>query len=137
MDKKDQYETAHLIVAAIRILDHQKGMPPDVEAVGKMLSLSSEESHFFCRKLEKAGIIEVVESAFGTKLFVKNHLELEKLPRGGQETHLKTDIDKFMSQRQDQFKEIESIKAKHEQKKKDLFDEINQKLKDGLKNTPR
>ncbi|MBA3028795.1 MAG: hypothetical protein FP816_08290 [Desulfobacteraceae bacterium] len=137
MEKKDSYTTSHLIVAAIRVLDHQKGVPPDIETLGQALSFSTEESLFFCRRLEKAGIIAVVESAFGTKLFIRDHLELEKLPRTEHDAPIKDDIEKFMSQKQDQFKEIESIKAKQDQKKKDLFAEIEQRLKDKIKIGPK
>jgi DNA-binding Lrp family transcriptional regulator len=137
MEKKDLYSAGHLIVAAIRVLDHQKGMPPDIETLGQALSFSTEECLFFCRRLEKSGIIKIVESAFGIKLFIKDHLELEKLPRTENDTPIKDDIEKFMSQKQDQFKEIESIKAKQDQKKKDLFAEIEQKLKDKIKTGPK
>ena len=134
MDKKDLYSTAHLIVAAIRVLEHQKGVPPDVGSLAKALSFSLEESYFFCRKLHKLGIIDVVEGAFGEKLFIKNHLELETLPQTVTDAPIKDDIDKFMTQKQGQFKEIESIKAKQDQKKKDLFSDIEKKLKEKLKN---
>ena len=134
MDKKNLYSTAHLIVAAIRVLEHQKKMPPDVESLAKALSFSLEETHFFCRRLHKLGIIDVVEGAFGNKLFIKNHLELETLPKTVDDKPIKDDIDKFMTQKQDQFKEIESIKAKQEKKKKELFSDIEQKLKEKLKN---
>jgi biopolymer transport protein ExbB/TolQ len=133
MDKKDLYTTAHLIVAAIRVLEHQKGVPPDVESVATALSFSLEEGHFVCGKLHKMGIIEIVEGAFGTKLFIKDHLKLEELPKTVKDTAIKDDIDKFMTQKQDQFKEIESIKAKQDQKKKDLFSDIEKKLKQKLK----
>jgi hypothetical protein len=118
------------------VTTHNRGVPPDVEKIGQTLSLSLEESHFLCRKLQKLGIIEIVEGAFGTKLFIKNHLALETLPQTVPDTAMKNDIDKFMSQKQEQFKEVESIKAKQDQKKKDLFSEIDQKLKERLK-TPK
>ena len=132
MDKKDLYSTAHLMVAGIRVLTHQKQMPPDVETLARTLAFSVEECLFYCRKLQKLEIIEVVEGAFGTKLFVKNHLAVEDLPKTVDDAPIKNDIDKFMTQKQDQFKEIESIKAKQDQKKKDLFSDIEQKLKEKL-----
>ena len=133
MEKKDLYDNCHLVVAAIRILSHQNGMPPSVESLGEVLSFSLEECHFLCRKLEKMGVIDIVEGAFGTKLFVKNHLELETIPRDEKDTKLKDDIEKFFSTKKDYNKEIESFKAEQEKKKKDLFAEIDEKLKSKLK----
>ena len=134
MDKKDLYTAGHLIVAGIRVLEHQKRVPPDFEVLAEALSFSLEECHWICRKLHKTGIIEIVEGAFGTKLFIKNHLELEALPKTVMDAPIKDDIDKFMSQKQNQFKEIESIKAKQNKKKQDLFSDIEQKLNQKLKN---
>jgi DNA-binding Lrp family transcriptional regulator len=129
MDKKDFYENAHLIVAAVSVLSYQGGMPPAVESIASALSLSLEECHFLCRKLEKSGIIEIIEGAFGTKVFIKNHLELESIPRGREDSALKDDLEKFISSKKSTAKEIETIKAEHEKKKKDLFAEIDEKLR--------
>lgn len=81
MEKKDLYSSAHLIVAAIRILEHKDKVPPTIESLKKMLSFSLEEIHLLCRKLQKMDVIEIVEGAFGTKLFIKNHMELEKIQK--------------------------------------------------------
>ena len=136
MDKKDLYDNCHLVVAAIRVLSHQTGFPPSVESLGTALSFSLEECHFLCRKLEKMGVIEIVEGAFGTKLFIKNHLALESIPTDQKDTKLKDDIEKFINTKKDYTKEIESLKAEKEKKKKDLFAEIDEKLKNKLKNKP-
>jgi hypothetical protein len=134
MEKKDFYSSAHLIVAAIRILEHRDKVPPAVESLKKLLSFSLEEIHLLCRKLQKLDVIEIVEGAFGTKIFIKNHMELEKIPKEEIEAPIKDDIEKFMSSKKDFSKEIESFKAKQEKKQKELFDEIEQKIKEKLKN---
>lgn len=132
MEKKDLYKSAHLIVAAIRILEHQNGMPPAIDTLGAVLNFSLEECSYLCRKLHEMEIIEIVEGAFGTKLFIKNHLELENIPRSTDDSSLKEDINKFMSSKKNYEKEIESIKAKQEKKQKDLFAQIDKKLKKSL-----
>lgn len=133
MEKKDLYHNAHLVVAAIRILEHQKGMPPTVAALGGVLTFSLEECSLLCRKLHEMGIIEIVEGAFGTKLFIKNHLELETIPISVEDSSLKEDINKFMSSKKNLESQIESIKAKQDKKQKDLFAQIDEKLKKSLK----
>ena len=136
MDKKDLYDNCHLLVAAIRVLSHQNKFPPSVDSLGTALSFSLEECHYLCRKLEKMGVIDIVEGAFGTKLFIKNHMELESIPLDEKDTKLKDDIEKFITTKKDYTKEIESIKAEKEKKKKNLFAEIDEKLKSKLKNKP-
>lgn len=132
MTKKNLYATAHLVVSAIRVMAHQNGAPPSVENLAEALRFSLEESHFLCRRLHKLGIIDVVEGVFGTKLFVKDHLELENIPKEPEDDNIKDDIEKFVSSKKDYTKEIESFKAKQEKKKQDLFSEIDQKLKKQL-----
>jgi len=133
MGKKDFYSTAHLIVAAIRVLEHRNGIPPTIESLGKTLSFSLEESHFQCRKLHKMGIIDIVEGAFDTKLFIKNHLELEKIPKEKKDTKIQDDLKKFINTKKDISKTVESIKLKKKKKQEDLFADIDQKLKKKLK----
>lgn len=89
MKGKDFYSEAHLVVAAIRILEHQNSAPPSIDEVCRTISLSLEQGNFVCRKLNEMNIIDVVEGAFGTKLFIKNHLLLEEIPREQQKIILK------------------------------------------------
>jgi hypothetical protein len=132
MDKKDLYQSAHLVVAAIRILEYRDNMPPDIESLRKTLNFSLEECHFLCRKLHQMGIIDIVEGSFGAKLFIKDHLELENIPKTQKDTHFQEDIDRFMSSKKDYSKEIEAIKANQEKKQKELFARIDEKLKKNL-----
>ncbi|MBU4389031.1 MAG: hypothetical protein KKB23_05775, partial [Proteobacteria bacterium] len=65
MKGKDFYSEAHLVVAAIRILQHQNSAPPSIDEVCRTISLSLEQGNFVCRKLNEMNIIDVVEGAFG------------------------------------------------------------------------
>lgn len=132
MKTKDQYTQAHLVVSAIRVLEHQQNSPPSIDDVCGMLDQTLERGHMTCRKLKDLGIIDIVEGAFGTRLSIKDHLMLEEIPRGVQETHLDKELKAFQSTRQTKEKEIESFKAKQEAKKKSLFAEIEKKLKNGI-----
>jgi hypothetical protein len=129
MEHKDQYSQAHLVVSAIRLLEHQHSAPPSIEAICESLSYTLEQGHMICRKLEELGIIGIVEGAFGTRLSIKDHLAIEQIPRGVQESLLDKQLKAFQSNRQGRSKEIESFRAKQEEKKKALFAEIEKKLK--------
>jgi hypothetical protein len=129
MQNTDLYSTAHLFVAAIRVLAHQKNTPPSIEDICQTLSFSLEQGNFTCNKLEEMQIIEIVEGSYGTRLFIKNHLKIEDIPRGDKVSGLEEDLKKFKSSRKDFTKKIESFQAKQAKKQKDLFAELEKKLK--------
>jgi hypothetical protein len=128
----DFYKKAHLIVAAIRLLEYQDNSSPSIEKVCRMLSFSIEQGHLLVRSLKDLGIVDITEGAFGTRLFIQNHLALENIPRGEKEDKLATELEKFQNAQKERSKKFESIKAEQAAKKKNLFAEIEQKLKKDL-----
>ena len=132
MQPSDLYANAHLMVAAIRVIEYQKSVPPSVEDVCGMLSISLEHGNFLCRKLYEIGIIELVEGAFGTKLFIKNHLEIEEIPKRIKENGLEKELKKFQDSKREHSKKVESIQAEQKEKKKSLFAELEDKLRKSL-----
>ena len=133
METKDQYSQAHLVVSAIRVLEYQQSAPPSIEEVCKTLRYTLEQGYMICRRLKEMGIIEVVEGTFGTRLSIIDHTALELIPKGIQESLLDKELKAFQTTRKERTKEmeIESFKAKQEEKKKNLFAEIEKKLKGG------
>lgn len=132
MPKKNLYESAHLFVAAMRIVEHQNATAPLVEQVSSLLSMSLEETHLIANKLQDIGIIESVESAAGNRLFIKDHLELENLPRTEQDNAMQEELKKYQESKQEFAKKIESFQAAQKEKKKSLFEEMEKKLKEEL-----
>ena len=134
MEIKDPYSQAHLVVAAIRVLEHRQNAPPSIEEVCRTLEYTLEQGYMIGRKLKELDIIDIVEGNFGTRLSVKNHLAIEEIPRGIQESHLDKELKAFQTTRKERTKEMEvqSFKAKQEEKKKALFAEIEKKLKGSL-----
>ena len=61
MKKMNPYVEGHLVVAAIRVLDHQRQRPPSVEEIGELLSVSREQAYRMCNKLTEAEIIGILE----------------------------------------------------------------------------
>jgi hypothetical protein len=132
MQIEDLYTNAHLYVAAIRIWEHQHNMQPSVEDICDMLSLSIEQGNFFCRKLKEIGVIDEIESAAATRLFIKNHMNLESIPRGEADPGLEDEIKRYKSSQKNISQKVEDFKAQQEKKKKDLFAEMEKKLKKEL-----
>ncbi len=95
MEIKNFYSNAHLVVAAIKILEHQDGMPPSIDKVCGMLKFSLEMGNLVCKRLDKMGIIEIVEGSYGARLFNKDHLKLEEIPKNKKPTGLEDEIKKF------------------------------------------
>jgi hypothetical protein len=129
MKLNDMYTTAHLFVAAVRILDHQDGAPPAMEAVCRMLACSDEKGSFLLNRFKELGIVDTVKSGFNDRIVVANHLAIEDLPRDIEESRLEQELKKFKKGRNTMEERVASIKAQQVQKKQDLFAEIEKKLK--------
>jgi len=132
MQETDFYGSAHLFVAAIRILEHQNATPQSIDDVCRMLSFSPEQGNYICRKLKELDILEVVESAFGDKLYIHNHLKIEDIPKGKQVSRLEEELKNFQRSKNEISSKIESIKSEQAEKKKSLFEELEKNLKKGL-----
>jgi DNA-binding IscR family transcriptional regulator len=132
MENKSLYNEGHLFVAAVRVLAHQKGVPPMLDQISELLGITSEQAGLISRRLRDAGIVEEVEGAFGVRFVIKDHLKLEELPREVESSQLGNALKKFQSERDKISQKIESIKEKQAQKKKDLFAEIEKKFKKGV-----
>lgn len=125
----DFYTEAHLITAAIRILEHQHATPPSVEQVCEILAFSIEQGHRLCNRLKEMGIIDITSGAFGTRLFIVDHLKIEEIPRGETGSSMETELRKFQDSQKGLEKKVETIKAEQEKKKKDLFADLEKQFK--------
>ena len=130
--KKDFYSQAHLFVAAIRVFEHNSSRPPNVEELCQTIKISIEMGNFLCRKLEELTIIEAVEVSYGTRLFVRDHLKIEDIPRGESDSGFEDELKKFQDDRKAFTRKIEDFQAQQKQKKEDLFAEMEKKLKKEL-----
>lgn len=133
MQTKDFYTQSHLVVAAIRIFSHQNSEPPSVDSICKTLSISLEQGHLVCKKLDEMEIIEMVKGPYGTRLFIKDHLKLEEIPRDEKGPSLSEEIEKFQNTRKDFKQKIEDFQMKKEEEQKNLFAQIEEKLKKNIK----
>jgi hypothetical protein len=129
MKANDLYSTAHLFVAAIRVLDHKEGVPPALEAICRLLDYSDEKGSYLFNRLRDQGIVDTVKSGFNDRIIVGNHLAIEELPRDIEESRLEQELKKFKKGRDAMQEKVASIKAQQDQKKQDLFADIEKKLK--------
>ncbi|QTA85482.1 hypothetical protein [Desulfonema magnum] len=129
MQNKDFYTTTHLIVAAIRVHEHQNNAAPSVDDICRSLSFSLEQGHFICNKLDEIEIIEIVRGAYGARLFIKDHLKIEEIPRAEKGSSLREEIEKFQNTKKDFEQKIESFQAEKAERQKTLFAEIESRLR--------
>jgi len=129
---KNLYSSAHLFVSAIRILEHQNNAPATLEDISRILKISIERSHYLGRKLKEMGIIDEVEVSYGIRLFIKDHLKIEDIPREDDGGKLEAELRKFKESQKELSHKIETIQAKQAEKKKNLFAEMEKKLKQEL-----
>ncbi len=133
MTSNDMYTTAHLFVAAVRILDYQDGAPPALESICRLLHFSEEKGSYLLNRLKELGIVDTVKSGFSDRIVVANHLAVEDLPRDAEESRLEQELKKFKKGKNAMEEKVASIKAQADQKKQDLFAEIEKKLKKKIK----
>jgi hypothetical protein len=130
--REDFYTEAHLLVAAIRVHEHVHSRPATLEDVCRLLALSAEHAGIISRKLEELGAIEAVQGSFGTRLFLRDHLKLEEIPRGELGRKLEDEVKKFQDTQRSFTQKIESLRVEQAGKKKNLFAEMEKKLKEEL-----
>ncbi len=132
MTKYSLYDQGHLVVAAIRVLAHQRKKAPVLADVCHMLGMTEEAAGLICRRLASAGVIETVTAAYDGRLVVLDQLKLEQLPKTDQQPALQAEIDQFRSKR-DQLKDkVEAMRVQQKEKRKDLFADIEKKLRKQL-----
>jgi hypothetical protein len=129
---KDLYTSAHLFISAIRVCEHQNSTPPTVEDICRVLSMSIERSSYLSRKLKEMEIIDIVEGSYGNRLFIRDFLKIEEIPRGDDESKLEEELKKFKESQKGLLQKIESIQTQQAEKKKNLFAEMEKKLKQEL-----
>ena len=129
MKKSNFYTNAHLVVAAIRILEHRHSAPPSVAEICEMLSLSMEQGGYICRKLRDLEIVAPVPGAYEDRFVVADHLKIESIPRDAPNDELQQELERFKRSQKDHATKIEALKASQAEKKKSLFAEMEEKLR--------
>ena len=126
---QNTYSKAHLFVAAMRLCNHNNGSPPTIEDICQTTSFSLEQANFLCRKLEELGVINAVEGSYGIRLFIQDHLKIEEIPQQEDGRELEEELKKFQESQKKLTQKIESFKVEQAEKKKNLFAEMDKKLK--------
>ena len=128
---KTPYEEGHLIVSAIRILAHKQAKPASPEEVGALLNYSTEKVLYLCRKLQHDGIIKSVQGPYDQKLYIQDHMKLEKLAQTSDKQNMKDDIARHDSKQAARLEDIKKQQHSHKDEQKNLFQDLEKQLKKG------
>lgn len=129
----DPYSEAHVFVAAVRVVQHNFKSAAAIDEVCTLLDMSAEAGLSVCRKLEKRGIVKIMEDPFSLRVSVDDHQAIENLPKEQeQEDALARELQAFQAKKQDMDKKVESIQAELARKRESMFSDIEKKLKTEL-----
>jgi len=131
-EPRPDYAQGHLVVAAVRILEHRNGKPPTYEEIGSLLGISHEVVGAVARALRTHGVVRILETPFDTRLEVTDHTLLESLPKEQATAAMKGEVDAFLERSRSKQEDIESLfkGGAYEKKKKERFAGLEEQLKD-------
>jgi DNA-binding Lrp family transcriptional regulator len=129
MNDQGMYGQAHLFVAAIRILEHGKGISPSLKEISDTLNLSREETARISRRLDDAGIIGTAISGTEERFYIKDHLLIENIPKEVKTSAMMEEILRVKAEKEAKLSQIEGMMKKGPAKQ-DLFLELDKALKD-------
>jgi len=115
---KNFYMMAHLFVSAIRVLEYQNNTPPTLADISQILTMSLERSNYICRKLKEMGIVDSVEGSFGNRLFIRDHLKIEEIPRQEDESKIEEELKKFQESQKGFQKKLKTFRLSRPKRKK-------------------
>ncbi len=129
---------AHLIVAAIRVLENRlKKLPVPVE-IADLLEMSESAVRLQLNHLSDLGIVVVVESAFETHVEIKQYLLIEELAaETGPE--IADDLAAFDLKQEEEAQKMANLfdSGEHEQKRQDRMDKMDEELQSFKGRKPR
>jgi hypothetical protein len=71
-------------------------------------------------------------TSFGTRFFIRDHRKLEEIPRGELGRRLEDEVKKFQDMQKTITRRVESFHAEQAGKKKNMFAEMEKKLKEEI-----
>jgi len=102
-------ELGHLLVAAVRILQHKQGTPPKPEEAAELLAWETERAYFVVRGLVDVGALQMHETPFEVRVEIADARAIERLPEETSEGALNDEVDAFRRADQSRKEELEKL----------------------------
>ncbi len=122
MDILPTQKEGHLIVAALRIIEHREGRPGGPDEVATLLALQREEVAHWCRGLERHGVLGRIENPFDVRYELRDHTRLETLPAAHDASVLREEVDAFRERAEERNADLDELfgVGMADRKKKDM-----------------
>lgn len=133
MKKISFYDEAHIFVAAVRLFEFNKSGSPGYSDISEITGMHSDRVSYIATRLRDAEIIDIVEGAFNNCFIIKNHLNIEDLPREVPVNKMADEINRFKESSKNELEEkVKAFTDEKKKKEKELFEEIQNKFKKEL-----
>lgn len=128
---------AHLLLAAIRVLDHRNQRPPTPAEIAELLEFSESQVRLQMAILHDMGAAALVDSAYETHAEIRNHLLVDNL-EDGEGPAISEDLAAFDRMKEEEAEKMAHLfdSGEHEQKRKKKLDDMDAQLKDYRRQKP-
>lgn len=129
----------HLVVAAIRILQHREGQSPAPEAVAELLDWPAATVRMHLATLQDLGAVQLVESAFAIHVELRDSTRVEELPAEETSGELSHDLADFDRRKQEEAERMARLFAEkdHEKRRGARHGAMEKGLEEFRKRKPR
>lgn len=103
------YQESHLVVAAIRILEHTTGKSPSADEIADLTALGREKVHILVHELAKREILRVLQTPFDVRVDVIDPKPLEDLPREDTGPAVAEELADFTERSREKNREMERM----------------------------
>jgi hypothetical protein len=127
---KPSQKQAHLLVAAVRVLEHQCNRSPSVEEVAQLLQQSREVTGHQVRTLESLQILHTIKSPFDLHVEVQDHRLIEDLPVEENGPGFQDEVEDFHRKFEQKQKELQNLfdTGAHQERQKARFENLDSEL---------
>ncbi len=136
-DVRPSREKAHLVVAAIRVIEHQRGRSPMPEEVSQLLEWGNEETHVVLRGLVDAGILRMHATPFEAHYEITDYQKISDLPAEADKEMLQDEVEKFQRESKSRHEKMERLlKSGGMSKKERRIEALEKQFADFKKKPP-
>jgi hypothetical protein len=132
-------EDGHLIVAAVRVLDHRLGHPPTVEEIAELLDRAREWTGVIVSGLEAHGVVATVKSAFTHRVEIRDYRVLETLDPAAEQPTLGREMEAFHEKRTAEEEALGDLfgGGRSRRKRDERMDDLSDRLKGFRSRSPK
>lgn len=127
----------HLVLAAIRVLDHLNQRPPAPAEISKLLDASESTVRLQLSILHDLGAVILVDSAFETHAEIKDHTLIENLTEEDGPA-ISEDLAEFDRQKEKEAEKMAHLfdSGEHEAKRQKKIQDMDSELEEFRRNKP-